>query len=211
MMKRITRAGSSTVYGIFALSMAIAVNASSSPAQEVERNSRDSSSDATTSVQSLDDIRKLNTREESMIRVGVPLPPNPSATPSNTAPKRHLALTKVREIQASLADERDRAQMEKELRVALNEFFLADMQYRVEELDKIKRKVRETEATLQKRLDKRNESIDLQVKLLFQEADGLSVFGSKASIPNGRSTNASEGVPYDPAPQGSQQPVPTSK
>jgi hypothetical protein len=120
-------------------------------------------------------------------------------------------LKKVREIQASLAGEGDRAQMEQALRTALNEFFLADMQYRVEELDKIKRKVRDTEATLQKRLEKKDEAIDLQVKLLFQEAKGLSVFGSTGSIATGRSTNVIVGVPYDPALQGTQQPAPTSK
>lgn len=205
-MERITLTGNSMVYGIFALSMVIGVNASWLSAQELE-NSQDSSSDTTASIQSLEDIRELNAREESLIRVGVPLPPNPSATPSNTAPKRHLALKKVREIQASLAGEGDRAQMEQTLRTALNEFFLADMQYRVEELDKIKRKVRDTEATLQKRLGKKDEAIDLEVRLLFQEAKGLSVFGSTGAIATGRSTN----VTADPARQGSQQPASTSK
>jgi hypothetical protein len=209
MMKRSTLTGS-MVCLIFAMSMVIGVNASRSSAQDVESN-RDSSSVATTSVQSLDDVRKLNAKEESMIRVGVQLPPNPSVTPSNTATKRQRALNKVRELQTALAGEGDRAQMEQTLREALNEFFLADMQYRVEELDKIKSKVRETEATLQKRLDQKNESIDLQVKLLFQEADGLSVFGSTGSIATGRSTNVRIGVPYDAARQISQQPAPTSK
>lgn len=208
-MKRSTLTGS-MVCLIFAMSMVIGVNASRSSAQGVESN-RESSSVATTSVQSLDDVRKLNAKEESMIRVGVQLPPDQPGTPSITAAKRQRALNKVRELQTALAGEVDRAQMEQTLREALNEFFLADMQYRVEELDKIKSKVRETEATLQKRLDQKNKSIDLQVKLLFQEADGLSVFGSTGSIANGRSTNVRIGVPYDPARQGSQQPAPTSK
>ena len=206
MMKRSMLTGISMVFGFFALSMVIGVNVSSLSAQEV-----DNSSGAMGNVQSLDDIRKLNTREESMIRVGVPLPPNPLTAPSKTAPKRRLALTKVREIQASLAVEGDRAQMEKALREALDEFFMADMQYRVEELDKIKRKVRETEANLEKRLNQKNESIDLQVKLLFQEADGLSVFGSTPSTVIGRSTNVKAGVPYDSARTESQKPATTKK
>jgi hypothetical protein len=50
------------------------------------------------------------------------------------------------------------------------------MQYRVRELDDIKAKVSETEANLQKRLDSKDEAIDLQVNVMLQEADGFGFF-----------------------------------
>ncbi|MEM6366649.1 MAG: hypothetical protein AAF745_19640, partial [Planctomycetota bacterium] len=132
-MKRSTRSENSSAYGIAALIIMTGLNAGRLCAQEVD-SSRDDASVATSSVRSLDDVRDLNAKEESMIRVGMPLPPEPSAMPSNTAAKRQIALTKVREIQGAIAGEGDRKQMEKKLRDALNDFFLADMQYRVEEL-----------------------------------------------------------------------------
>ena len=50
------------------------------------------------------------------------------------------------------------------------------MRDRVRELDAIKAKVAETEAKLQRRLDSQQESIDLQLKLFLQEADGIGFF-----------------------------------
>ncbi|MEM8680532.1 MAG: hypothetical protein AAGF97_14390, partial [Planctomycetota bacterium] len=129
---------------------------------------------------------------------------------SSTKPKRQEALNLVRQVRTALAEEGDRAQMEKTLREALDAFFLADMQHRVEELDKIKRKVRETEATLQKRLKAKDESIELQVQLLFQEADGISVFGTAEPAPNRRRPTYI-GVPYDPTLPNGQQAAPTSR
>ena len=206
-MNQINHARLSFVCRGFALSLSFVICGNTSFTFAQEAVSSQMSRSAGTSVRSLDDLRNLNAREKSTTRVGVELPVDASLT----TPKRQLALEMVRQIQASMAEDGDRSQIEKALRKALNEFFLADMQYRVEELDKIKRKVRETEATLQKRLEAKDESIDLQVKLLFQEADGISVFGNSVSPSNGSNANFGVGVPYDSLFSNGQPAVSTSR
>ncbi|HBE68530.1 MAG TPA: hypothetical protein DDW52_10320 [Planctomycetaceae bacterium] len=177
------------------------------------------STQLTSEVKSLDDIRNLNDREKARLKttalrnenlsdLSLPVGPprrissqqQPAAVPpkpSRTTPKREKALQKVKELKAGLTGGEDRKKQEELMRKALNEFFLADMQYRVEELDRIKRKVQETEANLQKRLAAKDESIDLQVKLLFQEAEGISVFGSSTSDTSLRGRRPSTGVLFD--------------
>lgn len=168
----------------------------------------------------LDQIRGLNTEQNETLGLvtGVPIPkgsailtrapvtvtyPNANAVPGRAWRKesapRDAALQKVQEIQAMLAAGGDREKGEKQLREALQDYFVADMQYRVRELDDIKAKIKETEANLQKRLDAKEESIDLQVKLMLQEADGLSVFGQPSrTAAHERSRTTPIGLPNGP-------------
>ena len=70
----------------------------------------------------------------------------------------------------------NQAKIRKELEQALREYFLRDMQIRVSELDEIKAKVAETEASLKRRLADQDEAIELQMKLILRQADGLGFF-----------------------------------
>lgn len=94
-----------------------------------------------------------------------------SASPPDA---RQIAMIKINELRGKLtsADE-DRAEVEKQLRSALSEYFIADLQHRVKELDAVKARVQEMEARLQKRLDLKQEAVDLQLKRMQHEADGL--------------------------------------
>lgn len=74
----------------------------------------------------------------------------------------------------------DRQLIEKQLRVALQQYFDADMEERVKELDKVKARLAETESKLQRRLNSDQEIIELQLKQMVHKADGLDF-----SIPNG--------------------------
>lgn len=96
--------------------------------------------------------------------MGDPLPPD----------ARQLAMRQVNELRSQLASPKaDRADVENKLRAALSEYFMADLQHRVRELDAVKAKVQQMETRLQKRLDLKNEAIDLQLKRMQHEADGL--------------------------------------
>ena len=87
---------------------------------------------------------------------------------------RQIAMQKINQLRSKLASpDEDRAEVEKQLRSALSEYFIADLQHRIRELDAVKARVQEMEARLQKRLDLKQEAIDLQLKRMQHEADGL--------------------------------------
>lgn len=87
---------------------------------------------------------------------------------------RQIAMKKINEFRSKLASPgEDRAKVEEQLRSALSEYFIADLQHRVSELDAVKARVQEMEARLQKRLDLKQEAVDLQLKRMEHEADGL--------------------------------------
>lgn len=94
-----------------------------------------------------------------------------SASPPDA---RQIAMIKINELRGKLTSpDEDRAEVEKQLRSALSEYFIADLQHRVKELDAVKARVQEMEARLQKRLDLKQEAVDLQLKRMQHEADGL--------------------------------------
>lgn len=67
---------------------------------------------------------------------------------------RQIAMIKINELRGKLTSpDEDRAEVEQQLRSALSEYFIADLQHRVKELDAVKARVQEMEARLQKRLD----------------------------------------------------------
>lgn len=82
-----------------------------------------------------------------------------------------------------------REDVEKQLRAALQQYFSADMEERVSEFDKVKARVVEMEAKLQRRLQRENEIIDLQLKQMIYQADGLDF-----SVPGGDENGAAN--PY---------------
>jgi len=89
-----------------------------------------------------------------------------------TQDPRTEAMQGIDKVKAELKSGGGCSVVEPKLRAALAAYFLADMQQRVAELDEIKARVAETEAKLQKRLDNQQTAVDLQVKILFQEANG---------------------------------------
>lgn len=87
---------------------------------------------------------------------------------------RHIAMKKINTLRSKLASSAEnRPKVEEQLRSALSEYFIADLQHRVSELDAVKARVQEMEARLQKRLDLKQEAVDLQLKRMQHEADGL--------------------------------------
>ena len=69
-----------------------------------------------------------------------------------------------------------REEIETSLRKALLEYFATDMKERVQEFDKVKARVTEMEAKLQRRLDREEEIVELQLKQMLHKADGLDFF-----------------------------------
>jgi hypothetical protein len=122
--------------------------------------------------------------------------------------RRPAIMKKIEETKAELKSGGDRAVVEPKLRAAFAEYFIADMQYRVRELDEIKAKVAETESKLQKRLDNQHSSVDLQVKILLQEADGLGFFPASATANASSSTSDFKTAPLPTAPRVAQAMLP---
>lgn len=96
---------------------------------------------------------------------------------------REQAMNKINGLRKKLkaASKEDQPKFAEQLRAALAEYFLIDMQLRVKELDEIKARVERMEAKLQKRLDSREEAVDLQLKLFLRDAEGLGFFRSEDS------------------------------
>jgi hypothetical protein len=100
---------------------------------------------------------------------------------ASPADPRQQVLKKINELRSKLTSpEEDRQEAAKQLRTALTEYFIADMQHRVRELDEIKAKVVEMEAKLDKRLRSQQEAVDLQLSIFLREADGLGFFSDDA-------------------------------
>ncbi|MDX1964166.1 MAG: hypothetical protein SFX18_13515 [Pirellulales bacterium] len=96
--------------------------------------------------------------------------------------QRGALMQKIQELKGQLhSPEIKREQVEQDLRKALEQYFVADMQYRVRELDEVKKKVQELEAKLEKRLQSSQEAVDLQYKVILREADGMGFFGGGGS------------------------------
>ena len=90
---------------------------------------------------------------------------------------RQLLLQQVSQIRRMLNDpDQDRKELEPLLREVLAEYFVVDMEERVREFDKIKARVMQMESKLQTRLDRRYEVVELQVKQMLHQADGLDFF-----------------------------------
>lgn len=97
--------------------------------------------------------------------------------------EKQLLAQLIQQLRARLGSQKfKRETTEKQLRVALQQYFDADIQERVREFDNVKARVDEMEKKLQRRLDSENEIVDLQLKQMLHKADGLDF-----NIPGGSS------------------------
>ena len=106
----------------------------------------------------------------------------------------------MHEIEAAAAKVRDadsdgtKAEARKELTTLLDKYFEEDMKRRADELAKIEERVKKLHALLEKRAAKKQEIIDLQIKVLENEADGLGFFND--ALPPGGSNRPMMLRPY---------------
>lgn len=82
----------------------------------------------------------------------------------------------------------NREKVEKQLKLALQQYFATDMEERVKEFDKVRASVMEMESKLQRRLDNEGEIVELQLKQMLHKADGLDF-----SVPSGNGMGADDG------------------
>lgn len=98
----------------------------------------------------------------------------PGMMPGTPPSAKQLLLQHINQLRQRLsAPNQHREQLEPMLRDALAEYFVLDMQERVREFDKIKARVVQMESKLQTRLDRRREILELQLKQMLYDADGL--------------------------------------
>jgi len=111
-----------------------------------------------------------------------------------TPSEKQLLAQIVHQLRARLDSKKfKREDVEKQLRAALQQYFSADMEERVSEFDKVKARVVEMETKLQRRLQRENEIIDLQLKQMLYQADGLD-FSVPGGVENGAANSYGAGM-----------------
>jgi Protein of unknown function (DUF1559) len=111
---------------------------------------------------------------------------NPGAAPPT---EKQLLAQLIQRLRERLNSKKhDRRLVENQLRVALQQYFDTDMEERVKEFDRVKARLAQMESKLQKRLNSDQEIIELQLKQMLHQADGLDF-----SIPSG--DNGGFGMP----------------
>ena len=86
----------------------------------------------------------------------------------------------IAESAAAIRDAKDesaRAEASKRLTTAIDQCFEEDMEVRAKELESIAARLQQLQQQLDRRRAKKQEIIDLQVKVAVNEADGLGFFG----------------------------------
>jgi hypothetical protein len=140
--------------------------------QDAQAGENDAKATKPGEIKTLDRVRRLGTDDHFDLVVW-----NMGTAIVDRSPDpRETALKRIEEAKARLKANEDRSKVEPLLRPALAEYFIADMQHRVRELDQIKASIAESEAKLQKRLDSQQESVDLQLKLMLREVEGDGFF-----------------------------------
>jgi hypothetical protein len=94
------------------------------------------------------------------------------------------AVNRIREAAKALVDaedEDDREDAQRELNELLDGYFEEDMERREEELANVERRVKELRELLERRREKKDEIIRLQVEVLRNEADGLGFFSAESA------------------------------
>lgn len=89
---------------------------------------------------------------------------------------------KIREASAAVRDAKDdeaRKKATEKLASALDEYFEENMKARGKELEDIRARLAKLEAQLERRREKKQEIIDLQMKVALNEADGLGFYSEK--------------------------------
>lgn len=92
--------------------------------------------------------------------------------------KRHATDT-LRQAAAALRDAKDegaKTAAQGQLLELLNKVFEDDMHRREEELHQVEERTRNLRALMDRRREKKDEIVDLQIKVLLNEADGLGFF-----------------------------------
>lgn len=87
------------------------------------------------------------------------------------------ALNKYRDA----GDEKEKGNARKEMSTALSDYFDADMQLREQEIRDIEERVKKLQAQLERRRAAKAELLDLQLKVLVNEAEGLGFYGRGGS------------------------------
>jgi hypothetical protein len=92
-------------------------------------------------------------------------------------------MNRIREAAAALVEAGDygRAGSERQLNELLDEYFEEDMKHREEELANVERRVKELRELLERRREKKDDILRLQVEVLRNEADGLGFFSAEGS------------------------------
>jgi hypothetical protein len=91
------------------------------------------------------------------------------------------SMHEIQELSAKIRDAEDdaaKAEARNGLAKALDGYFEEDMKRREEELAKVEERVKKLRALLEKRAAKKSEIIQLQIKVLENEADGLGFFNN---------------------------------
>jgi hypothetical protein len=96
------------------------------------------------------------------------------------ADKTREAIRQTTEVLRNSDNEADKEKALTELRKLLNTYFEEDMKRRQEELDEMEKRLAKLREQLDKRRTKMDEIVDLQIKVLVNEADGLGFFTSAA-------------------------------
>lgn len=92
--------------------------------------------------------------------------------------KIRAAAARVRDLKGSAAQEA----ATKQLTELLDQYFEQDMKSRAQELNDIAARLEKLRAQLDRRRQKKQEIIDLQVKVALNEADGLGFYGSPSPL-----------------------------
>jgi hypothetical protein len=98
------------------------------------------------------------------------------------------------------AGEAEKTVAKKQLTTILEQYFDEDLRRRAEDLARIEERVKNLRAQLDRRRDKKQEIIDLQIKVAENEADGLGFFSSPADANDEWFEVYRQGVPTGAAP-----------
>jgi hypothetical protein len=125
------------------------------------------------------------------------------------------AMREIREAAAAVndaEDERSKRQAQEKLEDLLDRYFDEDMRRRERELAEIEERVKKLDALLERRRERRREIVDLQVKVLLSEAEGMGFFSNGAfegeENPWGMRVEAYPSMFSAPSPAPAAQPAP---
>jgi hypothetical protein len=93
-------------------------------------------------------------------------------------PDSKSAIRKAAEELRDAQGDEAKAKAEENLRLLLGDYFGEDMARREKELEAMQNRLKKLQEQLAKRRDKKREIVDLQIKVLTNEAEGLGFFSS---------------------------------
>lgn len=96
----------------------------------------------------------------------------------NSGPDSKTLIRKAAEALRDAKSDETRDQAEDKLRELLSKYFHEDMKRREADLQQMESRLKKLQEQLARRHDKKDEIVDLQIKVLINEADGLGFFSS---------------------------------